>query len=110
VTDVIETAHRTGVSAYVGDGANRWSAIHLSDTARLFRLAIERREAGARYHATAESGIPFREIAEAIGLSFGVPTRSIAAYDVGGHFGWLSAFAGKDVSASSGATRARLGW
>ena len=110
VTDVIGMARARGVSAYVGDGANRWSATHVSDAARLFRLALERHEAGTRYHATAESGIAFREIAEAVGLSVGAPSRSIADQDVEAHFGWLSAFVGKDMSASSALTRAQLGW
>ncbi|BCP53979.1 NAD-dependent dehydratase [Kaistia sp. 32K] len=110
VTDVIELARKKGVSAYVSDGANAWSAAHLSDTARLFRLALERREAGARYHATAEAAIPFREIAEAIGATLGVPVQSIPADAAAEHFGWLAAFASKDMSAFSTRTQVRLDW
>ena len=110
VTEVIELARRTGVSARVGDGLNSWSAAHVQDTARLFRLALERREPGARYHATAEGAIPFRDIAEAVGRSLGVPTRSMAPDEAATHFTWLSAFVGKDMSASSDRTRARSGW
>jgi len=110
VTKVIELARNKDVSAYVGGGENCWSATHVSDAARLFRLALEKQEAGARYHATAESAIAFRIIAEAVGRSLGVPVRSIPADDATDHFGWLSAFAGRDMSASSKLTQERLGW
>ena len=110
VSDVIELARRKGVSAYVDAGNNAWSAAHVSDTARLYRLALERNEAGARYHATAESAISFRAIAEAVGETFGLPVRSVGAADAGEHFGWLAAFASKDMSAVNTLTRERLGW
>lgn len=110
VTEVVALARKTGVSAYVGEGRNCWSAAHLSDTARLFRLALERQEPGARYHATAEAAIPFRQIAEAVGRSLGVPAAAVAAEEAASHFGWLSVFADKDMSASSALTRERLGW
>ena len=110
VTDVIELARKSGVSAYVGEGANAWSATHVSDTARLFRLALERREAGARWHATAEAAIPFRRIAETVGESLGVRVKSVAQDEAPAHFAWLAAFVGKDMSASSALTQARLGW
>ncbi len=110
VTDLVKLARDKGVSAYVGAGQNRWSATHVSDTARLFRLAFEKHEAGARYHATAESGIEFKRIAEAIGERLGVPVASLSADDARGHFGWLATFADKDMSASSDSTRSRLGW
>lgn len=110
VTIVIELARQKGVSAYVGEGLNRWSAAHVSDTVRLFRLALEKGEAGRRYHATAEEGIAFRRIAEAVGQSLGVPTVSISRDDAAEHFGWLSTFIDKDMSASSARTRERLGW
>jgi nucleoside-diphosphate-sugar epimerase len=110
VSDVIELAHKKGVSAYIGEGLNRWSATHVSDTVRLFRLALEKREPGARYHATAEEGIAFRQIAEAVGESLGVPVVSISPDKAAEHFGWLMAFAGKDMSASSAKTQERLGW
>ena len=110
VSEVIALAREKGVSAYVGEGSNCWSAAHVSDTARLYRLALERNEAGARYHGTAETAIGFREIAETIGETFGLPTKSLSADEAGEHFGWLTAFVAKDMSASSTLTRDRLGW
>jgi nucleoside-diphosphate-sugar epimerase len=110
VTDVIELARKTGVSAYVGEGLNAWSATHVSDAAHLFRLVLERRQAGVRYHATAEGAIPFRQIAEAVGRSVGVPAKSMTPNEAAAHFTWLSAFASKDMSASSKLTQQRLDW
>jgi nucleoside-diphosphate-sugar epimerase len=110
VTDVVELARKKGVSAYIGEGMNRWSAAHVSDTACLFRLALEKNEPGARYHATAEEGIEFRRIAEVIGKSLGVPVVAVSVEAAAGHFGWLTAFVGKDMSASSAKTQERLGW
>ena len=110
VTDVIDLARKKGVSAYVGEGLNAWSATHVSDAANLFRLALERRQAGAHYHATAEGAIPFRQIAEAVGRSVGVPAKAMAPDEAAAHFTWLSAFVGKDMSASSKLTQERLDW
>jgi nucleoside-diphosphate-sugar epimerase len=110
VSDVIALAQAKGVSAYVGGGTNNWSAAHVSDTARLYRLALERNEAGARYHGTAEGAIRFREIAETIGETFGLPVKSVSADDAGAHFGWLAAFASKDMASSNTLTRERLRW
>lgn len=110
VSDVIELARKKGVSAYIGDGTNCWSATHLNDAARLYVLALERGTLGARYHATAEAGIPFRTIAEAIARRLDIPTLSIAPDRAAEHFTWLAAFAGKDMSAASSKTRERLGW
>jgi len=110
VSDVIALAWEKGVSAYVGDGSNSLSAAHVSDTARLYRHALERNEIGARYHGTAEAAISFREIAETIGETFGLPVTSVRADEAGVHFGWLTAFVAKDMSASSTLTRERLGW
>jgi len=110
VTYLIELARAKGVSAYVGEGLNRWSAAHVLDTARLFRLALEQGEAGARYNATAEEGIEFRRIAEVIGLRLDVPVVSLSENEVSGHFGWMSAFASMDMSATSAKTRERLQW
>lgn len=110
VTSMVELAGRTGVSAYGGQDRNGWSAAHISDTARLYRLALEARMPGARYHATAEETIPFRDIAVAVGSRLGVPVAELAPAQVPGHFGWLAAFVGKDLSASSAWTQARLGW
>lgn len=110
VSYVIEVARRTGVSAYVDEGLNNWTAAHISDTARLFRLALEKNQPGARYHATAEEAIPFRQIAEAIGQHFGLPVASIPSAQAAEHFGWMAAFVGKDMSASGALTRQRLNW
>lgn len=110
VTDVIDLAWHKGVSAFVDAGDNCWSATHLDDAACLFRLALEKRQPGARYHATDEGAIPFRDIAEAVGAYLGVPTLSVARPDCAAHFGWLAAFVGKDMSASSARTRAELDW
>lgn len=110
VTDVVALARLKGVSAYVGEGLNRWSATYVSDATRLFRLALEARAPGARYHATAEEGVGFRRIAQAIGTRLGVPVVSVSREDAATHFGWLSLFVDKDMSASSATTRERLGW
>lgn len=110
VTYAIANAREKGVCAYVGDGDNRWPAAHVLDTARLYRLALEKAEAGAKYHAVAEEGVPLREIAEAIGRRLELPIKSIAPDEAPAHFGWLAHFAGRDVPASSEQTRQRLGW
>lgn len=110
ISPAIEIARQKGVSAYVGDGANRWPAAHVTDVARLYRLALDKHEAGARWHAVAEEGVPVREIAEAIGAGLRVPVRSLSADEAAEHFGWLGAFAGMDLPASSALTRERLGW
>jgi nucleoside-diphosphate-sugar epimerase len=103
-------AREKGVSAYVGDGLNRWAAVHVLDAARLYRLALEKQEAGARYHAIAEEGVPAREIAEAIGRGLKVPVVSKSPEEAAGHFGWLAMFAGRDLVGSSVQTRRVLGW
>jgi nucleoside-diphosphate-sugar epimerase len=110
VTYVIQLAREKGVSAYVGDGLNRWPAAHRLDTARLYRLALEKAEAGDRFHAVAEEGVPVREIAEVIGRGLKVPVVSIAPEEAAKHFGWLGAFVGWDIPASSVQTREKLGW
>lgn len=110
ITSLIEVAHARGVSAYVGHGTNRWPAAHVADVARLYRLALEQHESGARYHAVAEEGVPMREIAEVVGAGLGVPVVSVSQEKVADHFGWLAMFAGLDMPASSTWTRQRLGW
>jgi nucleoside-diphosphate-sugar epimerase len=110
VTYVIALAREKGVSAYVGDGLNRWAAVHVLDAARLYRLALENSEAGARYHAVAEEGVPAREIAEAIGRGLKVPVVSKSREEAAAHFGWLAAFVGLDLTGSSAQTRERLRW
>lgn len=110
ITPLIEVARTKGVSAYVGDGANRWPAAHVTDVARLYRLALEQHEPGARYHAVVEEGVPVFEIAQVVGAGLGVPVVSLSAEAATDHFGWLAMFAGLDMPASSGWTRERLGW
>jgi nucleoside-diphosphate-sugar epimerase len=110
VSYAIDAARETGVSAYVGDGANRWAAAHVSDVARLYRLALEKGRAGARYHAVGESGVPMRDVAEAVGRRLGLPAVSITPEEAPAHFGFLAMFAGRDVPTSSRLTQERLGW
>jgi nucleoside-diphosphate-sugar epimerase len=110
VTYAIELARQKGVSAYLGDGRNRWPAVHVLDAARLYRLALERLEIGVRYHAVAEEGVPMREIAEVVGRGLKVPVISVSPEDAPTHFGWLAAFAGRDLPASGVLTQERLAW
>jgi nucleoside-diphosphate-sugar epimerase len=110
VTYAIAVAREKGVSAYVGDGLNRWAAVHVLDTARLYRLALEKQEAGARYHAIAEEGVPVREIAEAIGRGMKVPVVSKSPEEAAVHFGRLGMFVGRDLTGSSLQTQRILGW
>ena len=110
ITLLIDLTRRAGVSAYIGDGSNRWPAAHVLDVARLYRLALEKGEAGSRYHAVAEEGVPMRAIAEAIGRGLNVPVAALSAEEAAAHFGWLALFAGMDLPASSAQTRERLDW
>jgi nucleoside-diphosphate-sugar epimerase len=110
ITPLIQIAREKGVCAYVEQGRNRWAAGHLSDVVRLYRLAIERGERGARYHAVAEEGISAREIAEALGHGLKLPVVSITRDEAQAYFGWMAMFAALDMPASSAQTQARLGW
>jgi nucleoside-diphosphate-sugar epimerase len=110
ISYAIAVAREKGVSAYVGDGLNRWPAAHVLDTARLYRLALEKAKAGARYHAVAEEGVPVRDIAEAVGRGLKIPVVSLSPEAASGHFGWLAPFAGWDMPASSAQTQKELGW
>jgi nucleoside-diphosphate-sugar epimerase len=110
VTYLINIAREKGVSAYVGDGRNRWAAVHVLDAARLYRLALEKGVAGARYHAVAEEGVPLRDIAEAIGRRLNVPFVSKSPEEAAAHFGFLGFFVGIDGPASSAKTQQQLGW
>ena len=110
VPTLINIARVKGVSAYIGDGRNRWNAVHRLDAAHLFRLALEKATAGARYHAVAEEGIAFRDIAEVIGRRLNIPVVSKSPDEAADHFGWIAAFAGLDCPASSKLTQERLGW
>ncbi|HEY0181148.1 MAG TPA: SDR family oxidoreductase [Dokdonella sp.] len=110
VTQLIAIARRKCVSAYVGDGLNRWSAAYVRDVARVYRLALEKHQAGARYHAVGEEGVALREIADAIGRGLKVPVVSIAAEEAEAHFGFFGKLVRRDLSASSALTQQRLGW
>jgi nucleoside-diphosphate-sugar epimerase len=110
VAELARVARERGVSAYVGDGANRWPAVHRSDAATLVRLALEKAPAGQSVHAVAEEGVPTRAIAEAIGRGLGVPVESVPAERAADHFGWIGMFFGADCTASSQKTRELLGW
>jgi nucleoside-diphosphate-sugar epimerase len=110
IAAVTAAAREHGVSAYPGDGTNRWAAVHVSDAARLVSLALAKAPAGARLHAVAEEGVTTREIAEAIGSALDLPVASIAPDDVPAHFGWIGGFFGMDLPATSTATQRLLGW
>jgi nucleoside-diphosphate-sugar epimerase len=110
ITYLINVARQKGVSAYVGDGLNRWAAVHRLDAARLYRLALEKQMGGVRYHAVAEEGVPVRDIAEVIGRGLKVPVVAMSQEEAAKHFGFLSMFAGLDLMASSAQTREKLGW
>jgi nucleoside-diphosphate-sugar epimerase len=110
ITYLVTIARDKGVSAYVGDGSNRWPAAHVNDVARLYRLAFEKRDAGSRYHAVAEEGVPVKDIAEVIGRGLDLPVVSLSPEEAGAHFGWLTGFVGVDMPASSAWTQERLGW
>jgi nucleoside-diphosphate-sugar epimerase len=107
---LIGIARQAGVSGYVGDGANRWPSVHTLDAARVYRLALESAPAGSRLHAVADEGIPFRDIAAAIGRGVAVPTASVSASDAAERFAFLGAFVGVDNPTSSEVTRKVLGW
>jgi nucleoside-diphosphate-sugar epimerase len=107
---LIELARKKGVSPYIGDGLNRWPAVHRLDAARLFRLALEKRAARANYHGVAEEGVPFREIAEVIGCRLNVPVVSKLTEEATRHFDWFAHFAALDNPTSSQRTREVLRW
>ncbi|MGD0455319.1 MAG: SDR family oxidoreductase [Solirubrobacteraceae bacterium] len=107
---LVGIAREKGVSGYVGDGTNRWPAVHRLDSARLFRLALEQAPAGSTLHAVADEGVPIRDIAEVIGRHLDVPVVSISPDDAGEHFTWLAGFLAADSPASSALTRELLGW
>ena len=107
---LVGVARQHGVAGYVGEGANRWPAVHRTDAARLARLAVEAAPAGSVLHAVGDEGVPFREIAQAIGRHLGIPTASVAPGDAAGHFAPLGPFAGVDCPAAAAITRQLLGW
>ena len=107
---IVGIARDKGVSGYLGDGSNRWPAVHRLDAAHLFRLAVEQAPAGSTLHAVADEGVPIRAIAEVIGRHLGLPVAAVAAEDAAGHFTWLAGFIALDSPASSTLTRELLGW
>ncbi|KGF68292.1 NAD-dependent dehydratase [Hoeflea sp. BAL378] len=107
---LMDHARKQGVSAYVGDGQNRWPAVHRLDAARLYGLVLDKCASGERYHAVGEEGVAVRAVAEAIGRRLDVPVTSLSEADSAGHFGWLDRIARMDVPASSALTRQRLQW
>ena len=110
VPTLIDLARQRGAAAYVGDGRNRWPAVHRLDAARLYRLALEQGVAGARYHAVADEGIALRDIAAIIGRHLHLPVVSKTAEEAAEHFGWMARFVGLDMPATSTLTQQRLGW
>ncbi|MFC4032761.1 SDR family oxidoreductase [Streptomyces polygonati] len=110
VPSLIGIARATGISAYAGDGSNRWPAVHRLDAARLYRLAVEAAPAGARLHAVGEEGVPLREIAGAIGRQLELPVVGVSGQQATDHFGWLAGFVSLDNPSSSALTRKLLGW
>lgn len=110
ITPLIQIYLHKGVAAYVGDGSTRWPAAHVSDVARLYRLALERAEPGAKYHAAAEEGVALKDIAEVIGRRLTLPVKSVTPAEAPEYFGWLAMFMSRDHLASSEITRRKLGW
>ncbi|MER5274606.1 SDR family oxidoreductase [Streptomyces sp. NPDC002809] len=107
---LVSIARAKGVSGYVGDGANRWPAVHRGDAAHLVRLALETAPAGSTLHAVAEEGVPIRDVADAIGRRLGLPVASVSPQDADAHFGWLGGLVGVDGPSSSALTRESYGW
>ncbi|KAK5055955.1 hypothetical protein LTR84_012505 [Exophiala bonariae] len=110
IAAIVKVAQSTGVSAYPGEGLNRWPAIHYLDTAKIFLLAFEQATAGSIFHAVAEEGIPMKDIAQAIGKKLNIPTGSKTGEEVAAHFGWLALAIDADNPVSSAKTRRQLGW
>jgi nucleoside-diphosphate-sugar epimerase len=110
IARIVDADRSHGAAGYVGQGENRWAAVHRSDAARLVRLGIEHAPAGSVLHAVAEQGIAMRDIAKAIGRRFELPAKTITPDDAGERFGFIGQFVGLDMSASSAITRALLGW
>jgi nucleoside-diphosphate-sugar epimerase len=110
VATLIDIARDKGVSGYIGDGSNRWPAVHRMDAAHLFRLALEGAPAGSTMHGVADEGVPIRDIAEVVGRHLDLPAVAVSPEDAGEHFAWLAGFLAADSPASSALTRELLGW
>lgn len=110
ITYFLAIAREKGYVAYLGEGKNRWSAAHVTDTARLYALALDKATPGARYHSVAEEGVPAREICEVLGQGLNMPVKSLGPDEAAGYFGWMAMFAGMDLPASSEQTRKVLNW
>ena len=110
VPTIINVARAKGVSAYPGEGSNRWASVHRFDAAHLFRLALENAPAGSRFHAVADEGVSVRDIASVIGRRLTIPVVSLSSEEVNDHFGWIGAFFSMNLSSSSTLTQQRLGW
>ena len=110
ITPLLAIIRDKGISAYVGDGSNRYPAAHVTDVARLYRLALEKGQKGERYNAVAEEGIPVRQIAEVLGKGLGLPVKSVTLSEAKENFGWMAMFAGMDLWASGTKTQERLDW
>jgi nucleoside-diphosphate-sugar epimerase len=110
ITHMIELSKEKGLVAYLGEGKNRYAAVHVSDAARLYRLALENNRAGARFHAVAEEGVPLRNIAETIGERLNLPVKSATPEEAANYYGWMMMFAGRDLTGSSKLTQKQLGW
>jgi nucleoside-diphosphate-sugar epimerase len=110
IPTIINTARSKGIAAYVGDGDNRWPAVHRLDAAHLFRLALEKGVKGSRYNAIGDEGIPVRELAEVIGKYLNLPVVSISPDKAADHFGWMAGFIAFDSPATAHKTREQLGW
>jgi nucleoside-diphosphate-sugar epimerase len=110
IATLVNVARQKGVSGYIGDGTNRWPAVHRLDSAHLFRLALEQAPAGSTLHAVADEGVPIRDVAQVIGRHLDVPVVSISPEEAGAHFTWMAGFLAADSPASSAITRELLGW
>ncbi len=110
ITPLIAISREKGRVAYIGEGKNRWPAAPVGDVALLYKLAVERGEPAARWHAVAEEGVTAKDIAEALGRSLELPVASLTGDEAAAHFGWMAMFAGFDMPASSAITRQKLGW
>jgi nucleoside-diphosphate-sugar epimerase len=110
LTTIVNIARTSGVSGYIGDGANRWPAVHRLDSAKVFRLAAEKAPAGSTLHPVQDEGVPIREVAEVIARHLNIPEKSIAPEDAAAHFTWLAHFIGMDSPASGTFTQELLGW